>query len=132
MTPGSPRSPGPPPRASSATSSTCSRTGARTRGDDVVSALVRAEIDGVPFADEHLTPASEMLGLMMVLFLGGVESTAGLTGPLFKLLAENPDQRELLRRDPSLIPDAVEETSATRVRCSWSAGPPPERSPCTG
>jgi len=30
---------------------------------------------------------------MMVLFLGGVESTAGLTGNLFKLLAENPDQR---------------------------------------
>ncbi|RBY83879.1 ferredoxin [Geodermatophilus sp. TF02-6] len=78
--------------------------------DDVVSALVQAEIDGVPFADEHLTPASEILGLMMVLFLGGVESTAGLTGSLFKLLAENPDQRELLRRDPSLIPAAVEET----------------------
>ncbi|MGR7027420.1 cytochrome P450 [Geodermatophilus sp. URMC 62] len=78
--------------------------------DDVVSALVQAEIGGVPFADEHLTPASEILGLMMVLFLGGVESTAGLTGSLFKLLAENPDQRELLRRDPSLIPAAVEET----------------------
>src|SRR4051794_31680780 len=78
--------------------------------EDVVSALVQAEIDGVPFADEHLQPASEILGLMMVLFLGGVESTAGLTGSLFKLLAENPDQRELLRRDPALFPSAVEET----------------------
>jgi cytochrome P450 len=78
--------------------------------DDVVSALVQAEIDGVPFAEEHLTPASEILGLMMVLFLGGVESTAGLTGSLFKLLAEHPDQRERLRRDPSLVPAAVEET----------------------
>jgi cytochrome P450 len=78
--------------------------------DDVVSALVQAEIDGVPFAEEHLTPASEILGLMMVLFLGGVESTAGLTGSLFKLLAEHPDQRELLRRDLSLVPAAVEET----------------------
>ena len=46
---------------------------------------------------------------MMVLFLGGVESTAGLIGTLFKLLAENPDQRALLQRDPTLIPDAVEE-----------------------
>jgi cytochrome P450 len=81
----------------------------RNPREDVVSALVQAEIDGVPFADEHLTPASEILGLMMVLFLGGVESTAGLTGSLFKLLAENPDQRELLRQDPSLIPTAVEE-----------------------
>jgi cytochrome P450 len=82
----------------------------RAPREDVVSALVQAEIDGVPFADEHLTPASEILGLMMVLFLGGVESTAGLTGSLFKLLAENPDQRELLRRDPSLAPQAIEET----------------------
>src|SRR5256885_6777419 len=46
---------------------------------------------------------------MMVLFLGGVESTAGLTGTLFKLLAENPDQRAILRENPALIPDAVEE-----------------------
>jgi ferredoxin-NADP reductase len=50
-----------------------------------------------------------VLGLMMVLFLGGVESTAGLTGTLFKLLAENPDQRAILRDNPALIPDAVEE-----------------------
>jgi cytochrome P450/ferredoxin-NADP reductase len=76
---------------------------------DLVTHLVHADIDGVPFAEEHMGPASEILGLMMVLFLGGVESTAGLTGTLFKLLAENPDQRALLRDDPSLIPDAVEE-----------------------
>jgi cytochrome P450 len=82
----------------------------RSPREDVVSQLVRAEIDGVPFADEHLTPASEILGLMMVLFLGGVESTAGLVGSLFKNLAENPDQRALLRSDPSLATAAVEET----------------------
>jgi ferredoxin-NADP reductase len=46
---------------------------------------------------------------MMILFLGGVESTAGLTGTLFELLAENPGQRALLQADPSLIPAAVEE-----------------------
>jgi ferredoxin-NADP reductase len=74
-----------------------------------VTHIVTAEIDGVPFAEEDFGPASEVLGLMMVLFLGGVESTAGLTGTLFKLLAENPDQRALLRENPALIPDAVEE-----------------------
>src|SRR3954466_9560399 len=47
---------------------------------DLVTHLVTAEIDGVPFTDEHITVASEVMGLMMVLFLGGVESTAGLTG----------------------------------------------------
>jgi ferredoxin-NADP reductase len=63
----------------------------------------------VPFVGEEVTPQSEVSGLMMILFLGGVESTAGLTGTLFKLLAENPDQRALLLADPSLIPAAVEE-----------------------
>jgi ferredoxin-NADP reductase len=47
---------------------------------------------------------------VLVLVLGGVESTAGLVGTLFKLLAENPDQRTILRANPALIPDAVEET----------------------
>jgi cytochrome P450 len=78
--------------------------------EDLVTRIVQADIDGVRFADEHLRPTSEALGLMMVLFLGGVESTAGLTGTLFKLLAENPDQRALLQRDPALIPAAIEET----------------------
>ena len=77
--------------------------------NDLVTHLVTADIDGMPFAEEDFGPASEVLGLMMVLFLGGVESTAGLTGTLFKLLAENPDQRALLRENPALIPDAVEE-----------------------
>ena len=77
--------------------------------NDLVTHLVTTDIDGVPFAETDIGPALEVLGLMMVLFLGGVESTAGLTGTLFKLLAENPDQRALLRDKPALIPDAVEE-----------------------
>ena len=81
----------------------------RNGRDDVVTKFVHADIDGVPFVDAQVTPNSEVSGLMMILFLGGVESTAGLTGSLFKLLAENPDQRALLQKDPSLIPAAVEE-----------------------
>lgn len=77
--------------------------------NDVVSHLVQARIDGKPFTEEHITAASEVLGLMMVLFLGGVESTAGLIATTFKLLAENPDQRELVLADPALIPAAVDE-----------------------
>ncbi len=76
---------------------------------DLVTHLVNAYIDGVPFADAEITPESEIVGLMRVLFLGGVETTAGLTGSCFKLLAEHPDQRVLLLKDPSLIPAAVEE-----------------------
>ena len=81
----------------------------RNPRNDLVTHLVNAEIDGVPFAEEHIDDASEVMGLMLVLFLGGVESTAGLIGTLFKLLAENPDQRAVLRERPELIPDAVEE-----------------------
>ena len=76
---------------------------------DLVTHLVQAEIDGIPLADDPITRGSEIMGLMMVLFLGGVESTAGLTGSFFKLLAENPDQRRLLQEDASLIPAAIEE-----------------------
>ncbi len=78
--------------------------------DDVVSSIVNAEIKGNPFADEHIEPAAEVMGLLMILYLGGVESTAGLIGNTFKLLAENPDQRRLLLDDPSLIPGAIEES----------------------
>src|SRR6478609_3646252 len=81
----------------------------RNGRDDLVTQFTRADIDGVPFVPGEITPDSEISGLMLVLFLGGVESTAGLTGTLFKLLAENPDQRSLVLRDPSLIPDAIEE-----------------------
>jgi cytochrome P450 len=81
----------------------------RNGRDDLVTTFVNADIDGAPFVGDRVTPTSEVSGLMLVLFLGGVESTAGLTGTLFKLLAENPEQRALLRRDPSLIPGAVEE-----------------------
>ena len=81
----------------------------RNGRDDLVTHFVRSDIGGVPFVSEEVTPTSEVSGLMMVLFLGGVESTAGLTGNLFKLLAENPEQRALLQRDPALIPAAIEE-----------------------
>src|SRR3954447_6745438 len=77
--------------------------------DDLVTHFVRSDVDGVPFVSEEVTPTSEVSGLMLVLYLGGVESTAGLTGTLLKLLGEHPDQRALLQRDPTLIPAAIEE-----------------------
>ena len=81
----------------------------RNPRNDMLTRLVNGQIDGLRFVDGEITPTSEISGLMMVLFLGGVDSTAGLTATLFKLLAENPDQRALLQQDPSLIPAAVEE-----------------------
>ena len=78
--------------------------------DDLLTHIVNAEIEGKPFVDGEVTEDSEVLGLLTLLFLGGVESTAGLIGSVFKLLGENPDQRALVLADPSRVSDAIEET----------------------
>jgi cytochrome P450 len=77
--------------------------------DDLITHIVQAEIDGVPLADDEITAMSEVMGLMTILLFGSAETTSGLMTTFFKLLAENPEQRVLLRRDPSLIPAAVDE-----------------------
>jgi hypothetical protein len=47
-------------------------------------------------------PTSEVLGLMMVLFLGGVESTAGLIGSMLKLLADLDGDPEFYPSSPNM------------------------------
>jgi cytochrome P450 len=71
--------------------------------DDLISDVVHSELDG-----EELT-AGEMLGMFSQFLVAGNETTTKLIASGMKLLLENPDQLELLRRDPSLIPNAVEE-----------------------
>jgi cholest-4-en-3-one 26-monooxygenase len=71
--------------------------------DDLLSALVHAEVDG-----RKLTPA-EHLGFMLLLNFAGNETTrSALAGGVLALL-DHPEQMERIRRDPSLIPSAVEE-----------------------
>ena len=77
--------------------------------EDLLSTLATAEIDGVPFAEPRITRDSEIVGLAFVLFMAGVESTAGLLSTAFRELAYQPDQRRALIADPSKIPGAVEE-----------------------
>lgn len=78
--------------------------------DDLLTHIVQSEINGDPFVDDKLDESSEIVGLLIQLFLGGVESTAGLIGNTLKLLAEHPEQRELLLADPTLAQQAVEES----------------------
>jgi cytochrome P450 len=71
--------------------------------DDVVSALVTAEVDDRPVTDE------EVQNLCFLLFIAGLDTvTAALTW-CFHFLARNPDHRRQLVADPGLIPSAVEE-----------------------
>lgn len=73
------------------------------RRDDLMSALLDAEIDG-----ERLTQ-EELLGFCFVLIVAGNDTTTNLIANGAVMLAHHPEQRRMLVADPTLIPNAVEE-----------------------
>jgi cholest-4-en-3-one 26-monooxygenase len=75
----------------------------RSGGDDLVSVLLRAEIDGESF-DEL-----DFLIFCMLLVIAGNETTRNLISGGMLLFFENPDERNRLLADPTLMPYAVEE-----------------------
>jgi len=75
----------------------------RRRRDDLMSALLDAELDG-----ERLT-TDEILGFCYQLIVAGNDTTTTLIANGAVLLAEHPDQRAALAKEPSRIPAAVEE-----------------------
>jgi cytochrome P450 len=72
--------------------------------DDLTSVLVHAEIDGEKL-EEH-----EIVMGFFLLMAAGNDSTKATYCSGMRALMKNPDQRELLLEDPSLIPGAVEES----------------------
>ncbi len=72
-------------------------------GDDLVSVLLQAELDGEKF-DEM-----DFLIFCMLLVIAGNETTRNLISGGALLLFENHDERRRLQKDPSLMPTAVEE-----------------------
>lgn len=79
-----------------------------TPTDDVLSALVHADVDGTRLGDQEL-------GSIFVLFaVAGNDTTRNSTSHGIRLFAEHPDQWQRLRRDPTLVKPAVEEI----VRCA--------------
>lgn len=72
-------------------------------GDDMLSDLVAAEVDGQPL------PLDEILGYCFVMIAGGNDTASGLLSGSVVALTENPDQRRLLIDDPTSLPGAVEE-----------------------
>ncbi len=71
--------------------------------DDLVSILTPAEVDGEPL------PAENLFAFFNLIVIAGNETTRNaISGGLLALI-ENPGEFEKLRRDPSLIPTAVEE-----------------------
>jgi len=71
--------------------------------DDMVSDLLRAEVDGEHLSDE------EIVGFCLLLLVAGNETTTNLISNATVLLAAHPDQRALLAGDTGLLPGAIEE-----------------------
>ncbi len=71
--------------------------------DDLISALLNAQIDGV-----HLNER-ELLGFCILLLVAGNETTTNLIGNAVICFDEHPEVMEQLRARPELIPDAIEE-----------------------
>jgi len=88
-----------------------------TPRDDLMSALVDAEIDGERLSEEDL------LGFCFTLIVAGNDTTTNLIANGAVQLAEHPEQRALLVRQPSAIANAVEEM----VRCESPAQALPRR-----
>ncbi len=72
-------------------------------GDDVISDLVQAELDGEQLGDE------EIFSFIRLLLPAGAETTYRATGNFLFGLLTHPDQLAALRDDRSLMTQAVEE-----------------------
>jgi cytochrome P450 len=73
-------------------------------GDDLVSALIRAEVEG-----ERLTHP-EVCTMVENLIVGGHDTTGSQIGCTFLSLLRHPEQAATLAGRPDLVPHAVEET----------------------
>ncbi|MEU4812963.1 cytochrome P450 [Nocardia fluminea] len=71
--------------------------------DDVWSLVVNAEVDGRRLTDDELDRFFQLL------VIAGNETTRNMLNGAVLLLSENPEQFQLLRENPSLMPQAVEE-----------------------
>jgi cytochrome P450 len=73
------------------------------RQDDIVDAILHADIDGRPITE------TEILGSITLLILGGLDTTSGALGHFMIRFCREPAIPDLLRARPELITDAVEE-----------------------
>lgn len=84
-------------------------------GEDLLSQFILAEIDGEKLEDR------EVRMTVTTLLMAGIESLSGFMTMFAYNLANHADARRALSEDPSLIPDAIEEslrynTSAQRFK----------------
>ncbi len=73
--------------------------------DDVLTALATTT-----FPDGSLPEVIDVVRVACNLFAAGQETTVRLLGAAFQLLGERPDLQQLLREQPELVPNFIEET----------------------
>jgi cytochrome P450 len=75
----------------------------RRTGDDLLSRLAHAEVEGVRLSDELA------LSFVRVIFAAGTDTTYNAVGSLIHALLRHPEALERVRADRTLLPAAVEE-----------------------
>ena len=74
------------------------------RRDDILDALLHVTIE-----DGRLLTDDEVVGALQILITGGFSTTSDATCNIVVHLIEDPGLEQLLRDQPELIPDAIEE-----------------------
>jgi cytochrome P450 len=74
--------------------------------DDLISALVRVSGED----ESHLLQPNDLMAFIALLLVAGNETTTNLIGNAVLALLDHPDEMARLRAEPSLLPNAVEET----------------------
>lgn len=72
-------------------------------GDDLISTIIAAEIDGKSLSDDDIT------NVVTLVLTAGLDTVASMLGFVIRFLARHEDHRRRLIEDPTLIPRAVEE-----------------------
>jgi cytochrome P450 len=75
----------------------------RSPGDDLISTLLRVQAEGDRLSGE------ECVNLVLNVLAGGVDTTVAQLAHAMRLFAAHPDQWELVRTEPGLVPRAVDE-----------------------
>ena len=73
------------------------------RGDDLISYLLAARLEGQPLSEPHL------LGTLRLILIAGIDTTWSAIGASLWHLATHPEDRRRLVREPALMPTAIEE-----------------------
>ncbi len=72
-------------------------------GDDLVGFAIKSKINGEPIPDD------DVMGVVFMLYIGGLDTVVATLGFMFRYLASNPDVQRDLRENPAKLPEAIDE-----------------------